>query len=203
MSYRSFKRVLGETNFEVKCLVLFGAGLTLLGVITSTLFWWQTSALVEEQNRTTARILMAPNILQRHRQWLTNLTLNLSEKHNRAAYANPPDENGEDGPPAEQDGQAPDRVEQPDTPPDEFKDLRKQVEAIRQSLQPEKLKDYKFELSVATAGSADADSDDRPDNIGYFALQELLGGKDEYIHSDTARAGYQYYCHVRAQTSCL
>ena len=37
MSYRSFKRVLGETSLERKCRFLFGACLLLL--ITAS-FWW-------------------------------------------------------------------------------------------------------------------------------------------------------------------
>ena len=37
MSYRSFKRVLGETNLERKCRLLFGCCLLLL--ITGS-FWW-------------------------------------------------------------------------------------------------------------------------------------------------------------------
>jgi two-component system, NarL family, sensor histidine kinase BarA len=217
MSYRTFKRILGETNFEVKCLVLFGAGLTLLGVITSTLFWWQTSALVEEQNRTTARILMAPNILQRHRLWLTNLTLNLDDKPTEDPEAppdsdppivnpdkdandqpNPPDADLQDNGDPDKKGDADDKAH-----PDKFRDLRKQVEAIRQGLQPEKLRDYKFELSVVTEGSVDVDSGDRPDNVGYYALQELLGGKEEHIHIDSDEGEYQYYGAVRAEKSCL
>jgi signal transduction histidine kinase len=51
MSYRSFKRVLGETNLERKCRFLFGA--CLLVLITGS-FWWygkKTDELVYDQNR--------------------------------------------------------------------------------------------------------------------------------------------------------
>lgn len=234
MGYRALKRFLGETNFEVKCLVLFGAGLSLLGVITSTLFWWQTSALVEEQNRTTARILMAPNILQRHRLWLTNLTLKLDDKQKVGASLPPveggannndPDGKGSDS----QDDPKPNDPGQPDNaadpvpanqvaaanangaagerqrepPRDEWNDLRKQVEGIHQGLQPEKLRDYKFELSVANAGNVGVVAGDRPDNVGYFAMQELLGGKEEHVHIAYEEGEYQYYGAVRADQSCL
>lgn len=50
MSYRSFKRVLGETSLERKCRFLFGACLLLL--ITGS-FWWygaQTARQVDKQN---------------------------------------------------------------------------------------------------------------------------------------------------------
>ena len=53
VSYRTFKRALGETNLERKCRLLFGA--CLLVLITGS-FWWygsQTDKLVYERNRFT------------------------------------------------------------------------------------------------------------------------------------------------------
>ena len=82
MSYRTLKRVLGETNFEVKCLVLFGFGLSVLAVLTFALYWWQTSSLIGEQNKTTARLLMAPMIQQRHWEWFAQLKSNFDEAEN-------------------------------------------------------------------------------------------------------------------------
>ena len=73
MSYRTLKRLLGETNFEVKCLVLFGFGLSLLAVLTLALYWWQTSSLIENHYRTTARLLIAPMIIQRHQDFPAKL----------------------------------------------------------------------------------------------------------------------------------
>ena len=58
MSYRSIKRVLGETSLERKCRFLFGVCLLLL--ITAS-FWWygsQTEQLVNEQTRNTGRLLV-------------------------------------------------------------------------------------------------------------------------------------------------
>ena len=69
MSYRTMKRLLGETNFELKSLVLFGLGLTVLATITFALYWWQTSELVEEGNRQAARQLISPIILAHHWKW--------------------------------------------------------------------------------------------------------------------------------------
>jgi len=69
MSYRTMKRLLGETNFELKSLVLFGLGLTVLATITFALYWWQTSGLVEEGNRQAARQLIPPIILAHHWKW--------------------------------------------------------------------------------------------------------------------------------------
>jgi len=66
MSYRSIKRVLGETSLERKCRFLFGASLLLL--ITAS-FWWygsQTEQLVYQQNRWTAQRLVDHVMLLKH-----------------------------------------------------------------------------------------------------------------------------------------
>src|SRR5690349_3746565 len=62
MSYRSLKRVLGETSLERKCRFLFGGCLLLL--ITGS-FWWygtNTEKLLYKQNRTEGRLLVATAI---------------------------------------------------------------------------------------------------------------------------------------------
>ncbi|MBX3413424.1 MAG: HAMP domain-containing protein [Pirellulales bacterium] len=66
MSYRSFKRVLGETSLERKCRFLFGACLLLL--ITGS-FWWygqQTEKLVYRQNQTRGRLLVDTIMTLKH-----------------------------------------------------------------------------------------------------------------------------------------
>jgi len=66
MSYRSLKRVLGETGLERKCRLLFGICLFLL--ITAS-FWWygnQTEKLVHAQNPATGRTLVDTIMFQRH-----------------------------------------------------------------------------------------------------------------------------------------
>lgn len=66
MSYRSFRRVLGETSLERKCRFLFGA--CLLVLITGS-FWWygsQTDRLVSEQNRRNAQALVYAIIAAEH-----------------------------------------------------------------------------------------------------------------------------------------
>ncbi len=70
MSYRSVKRVLGETRLELKCLVLFAICLfTLIGGS----FWWygsQTETLVYDKARSTGQHLVAASLLQYH--WSRN-----------------------------------------------------------------------------------------------------------------------------------
>ena len=55
MSYRSIKRVLGETNLERKCLILFGACLFLL--ITAAFWYAERNAeqLVKDKTKKTGQ----------------------------------------------------------------------------------------------------------------------------------------------------
>lgn len=66
MSYRSIKRVLGETSLERKCRLLFGA--CLLVLITAS-FWWfgaKTEALVYQQNPLMGRLLVVQCLTAEH-----------------------------------------------------------------------------------------------------------------------------------------
>ncbi len=66
MSYRSFKRVLGETNLERKCRTLFGVCLLIL---ISGSFWWygrQTESVVYRQNPIKGRLLVGTVLAFRH-----------------------------------------------------------------------------------------------------------------------------------------
>ena len=68
MSYRKLKRLLGEANFELKVLVLFGTGLTMLAIGTFFLYRWQTSNLLNRTTLTMARSLAAGVVLKTHWQ---------------------------------------------------------------------------------------------------------------------------------------
>src|SRR6266436_2675138 len=66
MSYRAFKRLLGETSLERKCRFLFGAATLLL--ITAS-FWWyarQTEGLAYDQIVITGRLLVNPLLAKVH-----------------------------------------------------------------------------------------------------------------------------------------
>ncbi|MBN1591415.1 MAG: HAMP domain-containing histidine kinase [Pirellulales bacterium] len=66
MSYRSLKRVLGETSLERKCRFLFGACLLVLIALS---FWWygeQTNKLVFDQNHKQAHLLVRQRLLSLH-----------------------------------------------------------------------------------------------------------------------------------------
>jgi two-component system, NarL family, sensor histidine kinase BarA len=66
MSYRTIKRLLGETSLERKCRLLFGGGLLLL--ISGSFYFYarQTQQLVIVQNSDLARSLVASVILEKH-----------------------------------------------------------------------------------------------------------------------------------------
>jgi len=69
MSYRTFKRLMGETSLERKCRFLFGGGLLIL--ITGSFYFYgqRTARLVDEQNKITGRLMVMPIILKRHWEW--------------------------------------------------------------------------------------------------------------------------------------
>src|SRR5262249_30046778 len=60
MSYRAFKRLLGETSLERKCRFLFGAFILLLITASFWLYAWRTEHLAYEQLVTTSRLLVTP-----------------------------------------------------------------------------------------------------------------------------------------------
>ncbi len=66
MSYRTIKRILGETSLERKCRFLFGGGLMLL--ITGSFYFYAhlNRQVMREQNRDRGRLLIAPNLLAHH-----------------------------------------------------------------------------------------------------------------------------------------
>lgn len=66
MSYRSFKRILGETSLERKCRFLFGGALLLL--ITGSFYFYAQLNLriLKEQNRQRAELLIQQNFFSTH-----------------------------------------------------------------------------------------------------------------------------------------
>lgn len=66
MSYRAFKRLLGETSLERKCRFLFGSGIVTLITLSFWLYAYQTEHLAYEQAVTTCRLLVSPILAQQH-----------------------------------------------------------------------------------------------------------------------------------------
>src|SRR3954447_21102775 len=70
MSYRAFKRLLGETSLERKCRFLFGTGIFLLIALSFWLYAYQNEHLAYDQAIMTCRMLVAPIVLQDHQKYL-------------------------------------------------------------------------------------------------------------------------------------
>ena len=66
MSYRTLKRLLGETSLERKCRLLFGGGLLLL--ISSSFYFYskQTQKIISEHNLEVAKNLVPTAIIAKH-----------------------------------------------------------------------------------------------------------------------------------------
>src|SRR5262245_19033692 len=65
MSYRAFKRLLGETSLERKCRFLFGAGILVLITVSFGIYAYRMESLADEQTISTCRFLVTP-IFERH-----------------------------------------------------------------------------------------------------------------------------------------
>ena len=66
MSYRAFKRLLGETSLERKCRFFFGAGILVLIALSFWLYAYQTEHLAYEQAINTCRLLVNPIVTHHH-----------------------------------------------------------------------------------------------------------------------------------------
>src|SRR5204862_7439619 len=66
MSYRAFKRLLGETSLERKCRWLLGAGVLLLMTGSFWVYARQTEDLAYEQLETTGRAILTPIVARLH-----------------------------------------------------------------------------------------------------------------------------------------
>jgi two-component system sensor histidine kinase BarA len=66
MSYRAFKRLLGETSLERKCRFLFGAFILVLIAVSFSLYAGRTEKLAYEQMSPMSRLLVYPIVVQQH-----------------------------------------------------------------------------------------------------------------------------------------
>jgi two-component system, NarL family, sensor histidine kinase BarA len=73
MSYRSVKRVLGETSLERKCRLLFGACLFVLIFASFWLYGSRTNTIIDEQNQGTGKLLVSQYMVTLHWSKLENL----------------------------------------------------------------------------------------------------------------------------------
>jgi two-component system, NarL family, sensor histidine kinase BarA len=66
MSYRAFKRLLGETSLERKCRFLLGAGILLLITLSFWVYARQTESLAYDQTANSGRLLISPIVGRYH-----------------------------------------------------------------------------------------------------------------------------------------
>jgi two-component system sensor histidine kinase BarA len=79
MSYRTFRRILGETNLERKCRWLLGVGTLVLMMISFVVFARLTEELAYEQSRHTGRAVVAPAVARHHLSRDADLTASLAD----------------------------------------------------------------------------------------------------------------------------
>jgi two-component system sensor histidine kinase BarA len=80
MSYRAFKRLLGETSLERKCRFLFGAGILLLISLSFWIFALQNESLAYDQATATCRMLVNPILFKEHLKYLPDKDKKLDGK---------------------------------------------------------------------------------------------------------------------------
>lgn len=66
MSYRTIKRLLGETSLERKCRLFLGGGILILILLSFFFYGYQTEKLVWDQTKLTGQLLVNPILLKRH-----------------------------------------------------------------------------------------------------------------------------------------
>ncbi|HYV34382.1 MAG TPA: HAMP domain-containing protein, partial [Gemmataceae bacterium] len=88
MSYRAFKRLLGETSLERKCRFLFGAGILLLITASFWLYAWQTEHLAYDQTTSTCRALINQIFDKYHTPYVINWQKDKLEKELAAGGKN-------------------------------------------------------------------------------------------------------------------
>jgi signal transduction histidine kinase len=184
MSYKSLKRVLGETSLERKCRFLFGGCLLLL--ITGS-FWWygtNTEKLLYKQNRTEGRLLVATAIGLLHleklepsedfRDLMEHTNSNIWDKDYKYRILRPHYKTPEE------------------TPADDFE--RQLLERLMNAVPPPP--------DEPPAGNSTSATD-----IGETAAEVqagIAGGEDSVEFAErrpTGKQQYQYYQAIRATTS--
>src|ERR1700722_17811288 len=66
MSYRAFKRLLGETSLERKCRFLFGGGVVVLVFLSFWLYAYLIEHLAYDQAIADCKLLVAPSLVRQH-----------------------------------------------------------------------------------------------------------------------------------------
>ena len=178
MSYRKLKRLLGEANFELKVLVLFGTGLTILAVTTFFLTRRQTSRLIDQTIQTTAKALVASVVLKIHWQAM----------HDTAEFKR-----------AVLDAKLHDKSKLflGSTNADQIK--------VDIEIEPDETKRIKGVLLHSHPRDKDVDAKFTPTGSDWDTLDKLRGGTVEEVLKEVGgeEPEYQYFVALKATESCL
>jgi two-component system, NarL family, sensor histidine kinase BarA len=91
MSYRAFKRLLGETDLERKCRFLLGAGILFLMTLSFWGYARQTEGLAYEQLTTSGRLLVPPILANKHLDLDRRVAIDgFQQQWDRAVQSEPP-----------------------------------------------------------------------------------------------------------------
>ena len=86
MSYRVFKRLLGETDLERKCRFLLGGGILLLMTLSFWGYARQTEGLAYDQMVTSGRLLVPPILAREHLESDRRDAINAFQQQSEKTY---------------------------------------------------------------------------------------------------------------------
>jgi signal transduction histidine kinase len=182
MSYRAFKRLLGETSLERKCRFLFGAGILVLITASFWLYAFRTENLAYDQTRPMGRLLVNWLVAKKHLQ-----RLNLSKwEWDQIAQGD-----GAEGAPAKP----------PTLGAREWRKLRSAFEDMSDQQLPNPIQDYRESIIKPKARNRI----NQPEENEVEILKELLADntKNESKLLLPTKEAVQYYGAVRATGRCL
>jgi two-component system, NarL family, sensor histidine kinase BarA len=185
MSYRAFKRLLGETSLERKCRFLFG-GATLL-LISASFYWYarQTEGIAYREVTKTGRLLFETTVRKLHEK----LTEPPAEEVVRANTGN---------------GNAHDNNKKTVAPltREQWLNLKQSLDQVSDQALAEGFREYKYWLIKPNARSVENQSNDSFEIKLLHEYGSDQGKPDESRHVPSERRLYTYHA-LRAQPGCL
>ena len=178
MSYRAFKRLLGETSLERKCRFLLGAGILILISGSFWIYAKQTEHLVYDQTRNTGRLLFSTIVAKLHVEVE-------SESWNQVSVALM-------APPIVANMQAEARKRR-----DALEEFQKNAEKHW----PSSLSEYKYRVIIPDASRPE----NKPDAEEAAVLKKFLADPNKYeeYRSLSSQKKFVYYGAIRAGESYL
>lgn len=212
MSYRTIKRVLGETSLERKCRFLFGGGLVLLISGSFFLYGKLNTRLIANHDREQARALVVPRLQSIH--WAAEQKATTGDGSSATQFLATLDKGVVGTLPPEADaetdigdGQTGANEPSTDNPDDGSEVSADDASATQPEAAPESADElfFKHTWELFDPNPAGADAINRPiDEEGYDALGSIVKGKaGEIVYIDRDTTAYHYFAAIRANESCV